>query len=95
MRQRRSLAPRAAAATGPCRRLVNLGTALTGANQLDEAVVLLRRAVDHTPDDQRALTALAQTLHRRFDGIELVSICRRLLANNPAHSTFWHCSPAA
>ncbi len=63
--------------------LIKLGTALTTMNQLDEAVALLRQAAERAPDDFAALEPLARVLHRRFEGAELVGVCRRILAKHP------------
>jgi tetratricopeptide (TPR) repeat protein len=52
-------------------------------NQLDEAVALLRQAAERAPDDFAALEPLARVLHRRFEGAELVGVCRRILAKHP------------
>ena len=65
--------------------LINLGAALGNLKQLDEAVVLHRRAVDQAPEDRAAKYALAVTLHRRMEAMELLPLCRDLLSGDPAH----------
>ncbi len=69
--------------------MVNLGWALTEMNRPAEAETLLRAAVERAPEDVVALEALAKLLHRRFEGAELISVCRRILAIQPERLDIW------
>jgi tetratricopeptide (TPR) repeat protein len=63
--------------------MINLGSAYCQTRQLDDALVLHRRAVARAPDNTSALGALAWSLHQRYEPAELVEVCRALLALEP------------